>query len=52
MLHLRVDIPNDKYLLKYMRMRLVDKAETSKRYQTQTESQRLYNVTKLENLVL
>lgn len=31
-LHLRVDIPNDKYLLSYMRLRLVDKAETSKRY--------------------
>lgn len=33
-MHLRVDIPNDKYLLKYMRLRLIDKGETSKKYGT------------------
>lgn len=36
-IHLKVDIPNDKYLLKYMRIRLVDKGITSKKFQTQTE---------------
>ena len=33
-MHLKVDIPNDKYLLKYMRLRLIDKAQTSKKYGT------------------
>jgi hypothetical protein len=51
-IHLRVDIPNDKYLLKYMRLRLIDKGKTSKRYCTQTEGQRIFNVLKFENLVL
>lgn len=51
-LHLRVDIPNDKYLLKYMRFRLVDRGDTSKKYSTQTENQKLFNVMKLENLIL
>ncbi len=51
-MHLKVDIPNDKYLLKYMRMRLIDKGATSKKYGTQTEGQRIFNVTKFENLVL
>jgi hypothetical protein len=51
-MHLRVDIPNDKYLLKYMRLRLIDKAHTSKKYGTQTEGQRIFNVMKAENLVL
>ncbi len=51
-IHLKVDIPNDKYLLRYMRLRLIDKATTSKKYCTQTEGQRIFNVTKFENLVL
>ena len=51
-LHLKVDIPLDKYLLKYLRLRLIDKGQTSKRYVTQTEGQRVFNVAKLENLVL
>lgn len=50
--HVKVDIPADKYLLKYMRLRLIDKNETSKRYCSQTEGQRIFNVMKLENLVL
>jgi hypothetical protein len=33
-LHLKVDIPNDKYLLRFMRLRLVDKGATSRKYQT------------------
>ena len=33
-LHVKVDIPNDKYLLKYMRISLIDKGETSKKYNT------------------
>jgi hypothetical protein len=51
-MHLKVDIPNDKYLLKYMRLRVIDKAHTSKKYGTQTEGQRIYTVMKIENLVL
>jgi hypothetical protein len=51
-LHIKVDIPNDKYLLKYMRLRLVDKGETSKKYQTQTESQKIFNYLRVENLVI
>jgi hypothetical protein len=35
-----------------MRIRIVDKGDTSKKYQTQTESQKLFNVVKLENLIL
>jgi hypothetical protein len=35
-----------------MRLRIVDKGDTSKKYQTQTESQKLFNVVKLENLIL
>jgi hypothetical protein len=33
-LHLKVDVHNDKYLLKYMRLRLIDRGHTSKRYST------------------
>ena len=33
-MHLRVDIPQDKYLLKYMRLKIVDKEITSKKYCT------------------
>jgi hypothetical protein len=51
-LHLKVDIPADKYLLRYMRVRLVDKGDTSKRYATQTEGQRVLNSLRLENLTL
>jgi hypothetical protein len=51
-LHLKVDVPNDKYLLKYMRLRLIDRGHTSKRYSTQTEGQRIFNVMKFENLIL
>lgn len=51
-LHLKVDIPNDKYLLKYMRLRVVDKGKTSKKYGTQTEGQKIFNVMKFENLIL
>ena len=36
-LHFKVDVPSDKYLLKYMRMKIIDK-ESNKKYQTQTES--------------
>ena len=51
-LHLKVDVPNDKYLLKYMRLRLIDRGHTSKRFSTQTEGQRIFNVMKFENLIL
>ena len=51
-MHLKVDIPNDKYLLKYMRLRLIDRGHTSKKYSTQTEGQRIFNVMKFENLIL
>ena len=49
-MHLRVDIPQDKYLLKYMRLKIVDKEITSKKYCTLTEGQTMYNTMKLENL--
>lgn len=45
-----MDIPNDKYLLKYMRLKIVDKEITAKKYNTQTEAQTMYNTMKLENL--
>lgn len=51
-MHLKVDIPNDKYLLKYMRLRVIDKGHTSKKYATQTEGQRIFSVMKFENLIL
>jgi hypothetical protein len=35
-----------------MRIRLVDKGKTTKRYNTQTESQRIFTVMKFENLIL
>ena len=49
--HIRADIPNDKYLLRYMRMKIIEKQSTSKKYQTQTEQQTQLNVMKLENLL-
>jgi len=33
-IHFRVDIPQDKYLLKYMRVRMIDRGDTSKKYCT------------------
>jgi hypothetical protein len=36
-LHLKVDIPTDKYLLNYMRLKILDKSQTSRKYLTQTE---------------
>lgn len=33
-MHLKVDIPNDKYLLKYMRLKIIDKNATTSKYVT------------------
>jgi hypothetical protein len=48
---LKVDIPNDKYLLKFMRIKIVDKNDSNRKYNTQAEKQLLLNSTKLENMV-
>ena len=50
-MHLKVDVPNDKYLLRYMRLKIVDKLESSKKYNSQTEHQLLINQTRLENMI-
>ena len=42
-MHLKVDVPMDKYLLRYMRLKIVDKLESSKKYNSQTEHQLLIN---------
>jgi hypothetical protein len=33
-LHLKVDVPSDKFLLKYMRMKIIDKNDNSRKYPT------------------
>lgn len=50
-IHLKVDIPNDKYLLNYMRLKIVDKSQTSRKYLTHTENHLLLNSMKLENML-
>ena len=42
-MHLKVDVPMDKYLLRFMRLKIVDKLESSKKYNSQTEHQLLIN---------
>ena len=50
LLNLRLDVPGDKHLLAFMRLKLVDKSKTARKYQSQTEAQALLGVTRLENL--
>jgi len=42
-MHLKIDVPNDKFLLKYMRMKIIDKNDANKKYPTQTEKELLLN---------
>lgn len=33
-MNLKVDIPNDKFLLKYLRLKIIDKNDSNKKYPT------------------
>jgi hypothetical protein len=50
-LNLKVDIPADKHLLKYIRLKIIDKNESQRKYPTQTEYQEQLNMLRLENMV-
>lgn len=49
-MNLRVDVPADKYLLGFMRLKVVDKSKSARKYATQTEDHVLLDQTKVENL--
>lgn len=34
LMNLKIDIPNDKYLLKYLRLKIIDKNDKSRKYPT------------------
>ncbi len=42
-MHMRIDIPSDKYLLSYMRVKIIDKEDGDVRNCKQTERQTLIN---------
>ena len=42
-MNLKVDVPNDKYLLKFMRLKIIDKNDANHKYPTQTEREALLN---------
>ena len=51
LMHLKVDIPSDKYLLRYMRLKIIDKNESTSKYCSQTEKQQLLNQMRLDNMI-
>jgi len=50
-MNLKLDIPSDKYLLRYLRMKIIDKNDSNRKYPTQTENELLLNTTRLENMI-
>lgn len=51
LMNLKIDIPTDKHLLKYLRLKVIDKNDSNRKYPTQTEKELLLNCTRLENML-